>query len=134
MKTISRILILVLLAAALPGKDKEDPRLQGVEMIFVLGNSRSANDVRRTLADLRGKTHWKEICISGVTNKNDADAVLEISEAVPLGGTAQTEIRLPSSSATLTLKSGDLVWSNDSQFSSVFILKRLNDAVCRAKQ
>jgi hypothetical protein len=128
-----RVLTLVAVVLVLAGKDKEDPRLARVEKVFVSGNSRSANEVRKTLSDLRGKTRWKNICISGVTGKDDADATLEVSEAVPLGGTGKTEARLPSSSATLTLKSSDLIWSNDSEYSSVFILKRLNDAVCRAK-
>ena len=124
---------LLLVAFTLSAKDKEDPRLRQVSKIFVTGNSRSANELRKALADLRKNTHWKNICISGVSNKDEADSTLDLAETVPLGGGGDGSVRLPSSSATITLKSGDLIWSNDSQYSSLFILKRLNDAVCRAQ-
>jgi hypothetical protein len=125
-------LFVLLLASGANAKEKVDPRQKLVEKVFVVGNSSSANDVRKALTDLRGNTHWKAICISGVTNKEDADTLLEIVESVPLGEWKDGTVRLPQSAATLTLKSGDVIWSNDSQYSSVFILKRLNEAVCRA--
>ena len=118
---------------AVGAKENEDARLSGVEKVFVARNSRSANEVRKTLNDLHAKTRWKNICISGVTNKDEADAVLEIAESVPLGEWKDGTTRLPQTAGTLTLKSGDVIWSNDSQYSAVFILKRLNEAVCRAK-
>lgn len=115
----------------LTAKDKkEDPRLKQVEKVFVAGNSPSANDLRKAFSTNK----WKNVCISSVTNTDDADAVLEIVESVPLGERADGTARLPQSAAKLTLKSGDMIWSDDSMFSSVFILKRLNEAVCRAKK
>lgn len=129
------VVLLLVTGVGAAAKDKaNDPRLKEVDKIFIAGNSRSANDVRKTLSDLHSKTRWKNICISGVANKESSDAVLEIVESVPLGGSGgEVAMRLTQTSATLTLKNGDVVWSNDSQYSSVFILKRLNEAVCRAK-
>lgn len=107
-----RIGIIFIIVLALDAKEKIDPRLKSAEKIFVSGNSRSANEVRRTLADLRNKTRWKNLCILSVSNKDEADAVLEIAETEVLGERSVGTTRLPTSAATLTLRSGDLIWSD----------------------
>jgi folylpolyglutamate synthase/dihydropteroate synthase len=125
------IIACILFPFACFAKDKkEDPRLKQVGKIFVAGNSASANALRKAFTDNK----WKKVCVSSVTNKDDADAVLEIVESVPLGERANGTVRLPQSAATLTLTSGDMIWSDDSMYTAVFLLKRLNEAVCRAKK
>jgi hypothetical protein len=126
-------LFAVVLAIAVFAKRKEDERLGQVEKVFVAGNSYSANTVRETIMDMKTNTHWKNRCITGVSNKDLADATLEIVESVPIGGNGSGSGITPQSSGTLTLKSGDVIWGNNSMFAGNFILKRLNEAVCRAK-
>ena len=83
------LLVLVVIILTVDAKENEGARLKRVERVFVTGNSRSANEVRKTLNDLHANTRWKKICVSGVTNKDEADAVLEIvrldSQAVAEG-------------------------------------------------
>jgi len=89
-----------------------DSRLTTVSLVFVSGNNQAAERARDTLRD-------SKTCLGLALNASDADAVLEISsESQSLGGSlGQMGGRSSIASGTLTLKSGDLVWSRSERFS-----------------
>ncbi|MCI0404137.1 MAG: hypothetical protein L0212_11555 [Acidobacteria bacterium] len=113
MRRCSPLLVLTLLlcAPALLAKDKPDPRLREVSTIFVKGNNQAAEKIRELLR--KGKT-----CFQLATKAEDADAVLEVdadaaADPGSLGSFGRREWIV---SGTLTLKSGDLVWSKSRRF------------------
>ncbi|MBI4166718.1 MAG: hypothetical protein HY508_13390 [Acidobacteria bacterium] len=93
-------------------KSKPDPRLREVKSIFVKGNSQAAEKAREKLDE--GKT-----CFSLATKADDADAVLEIGDSATAdpGVLGSFGGRHNVVSGTVTLKSGDLVWSHTARFS-----------------
>lgn len=103
---------ILLMCSVAFAKDKPDPRLSAVKNVFVQGNNQAAEKAREVLA--HGKT-----CLSLATKAADADAVLDVATDTqsqgqafgPMGGTNWI------ANATLTLKSGDLVWSKSERFS-----------------
>ncbi len=106
---VRRLLILVLLAVLPALAGDVDTRIHQVKTIFVAGNSQDADTVRKMLA--KGKT-----CFALSTKAADADAVLDVRE----GTRPKTYDDIPGAnfstngtgpSATLKLKSGDLIWS-----------------------
>jgi hypothetical protein len=105
---------LVLLSTLAVARDKPDPRLSGVISIFVSGNNQAAEKARDTLA--------KDKCFVLATKAADADAVLDIgtttnSMGLDRGSLGQFGAMNWIASGTLTLKSGDLVWSKSERFS-----------------
>lgn len=137
-----RCLLVVLLAAGCAVcKDRPDARLKTVTSIFVSGNNQAAEGARQALK--AGNTR-----LTLATNKDDADAVLEISadsqsQGGPIGGMGG---RAWITSGTLTLKSGDLVWSRSERASdaplmsggktggSLLVRHLSDDAACRERQ
>lgn len=105
-------LVVFLFASFMQGKDKPDARLLTVTSVFVQGNNQAAEGARQTLRS--GKT-----CLTLATKAADADAVLDVNadsqtqggEIGGFGGRAWI------AAGTLTLKSGDLVWSRSDRFS-----------------
>lgn len=93
------------------GKDKPDPRVQAVTSIFVAGNNQAAEKARSLLRG--GKT-----CFVLADRAADADAVLEITaESQTKGGMiGSLGARNWIASGTLTLKSGELIWSKSERF------------------
>ncbi len=96
---------LVLLASGMsPGKDKPAiekenlTKLQSVKSIFVDGNNESADKVRQHLES------WT--CLKLASNKNTADAVIEVQEREK-----PSEIHEVATSLTVKLPNGDLIWS-----------------------
>jgi hypothetical protein len=87
-------------------KDHVDERLKDLTSVFVTGNNQSAEGARKVLQD-------EKTCLSLAPKAIDADAVLDItvdaqSQGGPIGGMGG---RAWIASGTLTLKSGELVWS-----------------------
>lgn len=105
------VLVFFLLPALSPCKEKPDPRLNDVASVFVAGNNQAAEKAR--VAIRNGKS-----CFTLAGKAADADAVLEIkADTETQGGTfGSLGARTWIASATLTLKSGDLVWSKSERF------------------
>jgi len=104
------VTLLILTAAAASCKDKPDPRLATVNTVFVAGNNQASEKARETLRS--GKT-----CLSLAMKADDADATLGISaESQSMGGQfGGFGGRAWVVSGTLTLKSGDLIWSRSTR-------------------
>jgi hypothetical protein len=100
------------LAGPCAAKDRTDQRLKGVTSVFVSGNNQAAEAARQVL--LNGKT-----CLMLAGKAADADGVLDIStdSQRQSGGFGDFGARTWIASGTLTLKSGDLVWSHSERFS-----------------
>lgn len=107
-----QVLILLLIAALSFCADRADPRLKSVGSVFVKGNNQAAERARESLR--QGKT-----CFTLAGKAEDADAIMEIAtETQSQGGVfGSMGARAWIASATLTLKSGDLVWSRSERFS-----------------
>jgi hypothetical protein len=100
----------LLIGTPTPGKDHPDERLKDVTAVFVTGNNQAAEGARQILEN--GKT-----CLSLAAKAADADAVLDVtadsqSQGGPMGGMGG---RAWIASGTLTLKSGNLVWSRSAR-------------------
>ncbi|HUT02294.1 MAG TPA: hypothetical protein VM163_00180 [bacterium] len=110
------VILSVVLSLAIPlwagKKDDVDPRLAHVKSIFVKGNNQAADKAREILR--KGKT-----CFALASNPDEADAVLEMADsATPDTGIfGSMGARHNVVSGTLTLKSGDLIWSRSERFS-----------------
>jgi len=100
------------LAGPCTARDRADERLKRVTSVFVSGNNQAAEGARHTLQT--GKT-----CLTLASKATDADAILDISaESQSQGGMiGGMGGRTWVASGTLTLKSGDLVWSRSERFS-----------------
>jgi hypothetical protein len=88
-------------------KEKPHPRLQQVTSIYVKGNNEAADKAREILR--KAKT-----CFSLATNEVEGDAVLDVGQGgeqmpndLSLAGGREDRV-----SFSLTLKSGDLLWSD----------------------
>jgi len=85
------------------------PELGKVNTLFVIGNSQAADKAREMLKE--GK-----LCLALAPKKEEADAVLDVSDsATGDGGVLRTRTSIVS--ATVTLRSGELVWSGSQRFS-----------------
>ena len=105
--------LVILGAASSDAKQKPDERLRNVNSIFVKGNSQAADRAREMLRE------GKKTCFSLASKPEDADAVLEIGDSAVgspglLGGMGARHNVV---SGTLTLSSGDLIWSHSARFS-----------------
>ena len=94
------------------GKDRPDERIKSVTSIFVSGNNQAAEGARRFIGE-------NKTCFTLATKQSDADAILAINadtqtQGGVLGGFGA---RAWIASATLTLRSGDLVWSHSERWS-----------------
>lgn len=112
--TASMVLALLLVTVAFArGRPQTDPRLKDVHSIFIAGNNQAAEKAREEMrkdAD-RGKS-----CLSIASNPKDADAVFDLGTDTALNS-ALLRTRDWIVSGTLTLKSGDLIWSHSERFS-----------------
>jgi hypothetical protein len=77
-----------------------DPRLRTVKSVFISGNNKQAMEARKKM--LSGKA-----CFTVASKATDADAVLEVKEAQEDG-----ILNTRGASGELTLKSGEIVWSD----------------------
>jgi len=86
-----------------------DSRIKDVRKVFVKGNNEAAERVREDLT--------KNGCLSLAGNAEVADAVMEISTDTSSQGGAFGSIGARNwiVSSTLTLKSGDLIWSKSTR-------------------
>jgi hypothetical protein len=120
------------------GKEQPNPRLQGLRSVFVSGNNQAAEGARNTLEG--GKT-----CLSIATKAEDADGVLAIDADTHSGDNSMLGTRDWIASGTLTLKSGDLVWSHSERFSDApfksggktagnLLVRHLADAACKGRK
>jgi hypothetical protein len=100
--------IALLVAVPLFAKDKPNPKLAGVTSIFVKGNNQATEKAREMIEN--GKT-----CFTLATKAEDADAVLELANESVNTGTL-FNLRDSVVNGTVTLKSGDLVWSKSERF------------------
>jgi hypothetical protein len=94
------------------GKEKPDARLRVVTSVFIAGNNQAAEKARTVLRS--GRT-----CLVLAPRASDADAVLEVSvdtqtQGGMIGGFGG---RTWIASGTLTLRSGELIWSRSERFS-----------------
>ena len=114
MRKVLVVLVVLLVSMAFGrGKPQSDPRLKEVRSIFVAGNNQAAEKARE---EMRNDADRGKSCFSLATNPKDADAVLELGTDTArdseLLGTRAWIV-----SGTLTLKSGDLIWSHSERFS-----------------
>jgi hypothetical protein len=112
MKTLVAVLLLSCIAFA-RSRPQSDPRLKDVHSIFVAGNNQAAQNARE---EIRKDADKGKSCFSLASNPKDADAVFEMGSDTARNG-AVLDTRDWIVSATLTLKSGDLIWSNSERFS-----------------
>jgi hypothetical protein len=96
---------------ALSAREHADERLRGITSVFVSGNNQAAEGARAEIG--KGKT-----CFALATKTAEADAVVDISaESQSQGGEfGSLGGREWIASATVTLKSGDLIWSRSERF------------------
>ena len=104
--------VFIIAVVASDGKEKPDARLQSVTSVFVAGNNQAAEKARAVLRS--GRT-----CLVLAPKASDADAVLEVSvdtqtQGGMIGGFGG---RTWIGSGTLTLRSGELIWSRSERFS-----------------
>jgi hypothetical protein len=141
---ISKLLVVTLVLASTPVwavRAKPDPRLSAVTSIFVTGNNQAAEKIREQLS--KGKS-----CLTLALKADEADAVLDVSTDTKSQGDSgfgAFGAREWIVSGTLTLKSGELVWSKSERFGDApfrsggkvagdLLLHRLTDAVgCKAR-
>jgi hypothetical protein len=93
----------------------EKPPLTGLRVLFVKGNNEAATKMREMLSKGKGRLS----CLRLASKEDAADGTLEvsvsnISDSGALGSLGR---RHSSVSATLTTRSGDLIWSGDRRFS-----------------
>lgn len=111
MKQIT-IVVLMLFAVAAVGKDSPDSRVKQVTSVFVAGNNQAAEQAREEIRKNKS-------CLVLATKADDADAVLAIdtdTKSTGSRGFGEFGQRDWIASGTLTLKSGDLVWSRSERF------------------
>jgi hypothetical protein len=113
MKTLAVVLLVSVAFAFARSKTESDPRLKDVRSIFIAGNNQAAEKARE---EMRKDGDKGKACFTLVSNPKDADAVFEMGT-----DTARDSELLHTRdwivSATLTLKSGDLIWSHSERFS-----------------
>lgn len=99
------------LLAPVWSKDKVDPRILKVRSVFVSGNNQAAEEARKQLAE-------KKSCLVLATKGADADATLDLAESATgtPGVFGTMGARNAVVSATLTLSSGDLIWSRSERW------------------
>jgi len=106
---IVALAIAVLAACPVVGKPKNlDPRIKDVRKVFVKGT----NEAERAREELT-----KNGCLSLAGSAESADAVMEVNaDAVSQGGIlGNAGARNWIVSGTLTVKSGDLIWSKSTR-------------------
>jgi hypothetical protein len=113
----SKLMLFLLLplvcAAFARSRPPSDPRLKDVHSIFIAGNNQAAQSARQ---EMRKDADKGKGCFALASNPNDADAVLAMdSDSARNSGLLDTRDFIVS--GTLTLKSGDLIWSNSERFS-----------------
>jgi len=115
-KTMKQLGLIVAMAIAMlavcpaVGKPKNlDPRIKDVRKVFVKGTNEAAERAREELT--------KNGCLSLAGSAESADAVMEVNaDAVSQGGLlGNAGARNWIVSSTLTLKSGDLIWSKSTR-------------------
>jgi hypothetical protein len=139
-KELALLIGAALCSANALAKDRPDQRLKTVTSVFVSGNNQAAEGARQTLQN--GKT-----CLTLATKAPEADAVLDVnaesqSQGGQIGGLGG---RAWIVSGTVTLKSGDLVWSHSERFSdaplmsggktagSLLVRHLADDAACKSR-
>ena len=93
------LLVLASVAPMLAKDPMHDPRLRTVKTIFISGNNKQALEARKKMLNSKA-------CFT-LAPKADADAVLDVKEAQESGIT-----HTRGASAELTLKSGEMIWSD----------------------
>jgi hypothetical protein len=110
---MKRLFVLcLLLAVPLMARQKPVAALSGISSVFVQGNNQAAEKARDDLSKSNS-------CLALATKASDADAVLDISVAMPARDNTMQGLFGPATSivsATLTMKSGDLVWSKSERY------------------
>jgi hypothetical protein len=112
MRNSLAIVISLLFVIPSAAKDKPVAALQNVRSVFVLGNSEAADEIRKRMTDNKS-------CFELATKAGEADATLDLNaHGVADGG--EYGRMLGSNnwviSGTVTLKSGDQVWSKSERF------------------
>ena len=129
------LLVLIASTGSFGAKKKAgvDPRLKNVHSIFIAGNNPTAIDARANVTDERSIRRLKA-CFSLAGKPDLADATLEIGESV-----SRSNVYADSTyaSASLTLKTGELVWTYAERFPedvanlrAVGVILALRNAVC----
>ena len=142
-KTMNRICIAALAVAAVGGcwAGEKNPRLLKVTAIYVQGNNRAAQAIRRKL-----RKGFKKGCLTLANKHTEADAVLQVdtqfqnTSGIPgLGGSRSV------ASGTLTTPGGEYLWDHSARFTNapfrsgaktagVLVLHRLAKAAqCKAR-
>lgn len=118
------LLLLLITGAFARSRPPVDPRLKDVRTIFVSGNNSAAEKIR---SEFRKDAEKGKTCLTLVTNKDQADAVLEIAtDAVSEGHLLG--VRNWVANGNLTTKSGDMIWSSHGQSTDAPFSSGANDA------
>lgn len=91
---------------------KKVPELAKVNTLFVAGNSQAADKAREMVRE-------SKTCFALALKRGEADAVLELNDSSTastglMGGLGQKHSTV---SGTVTLKTGELIWSDSQRFS-----------------
>jgi len=131
--TLLLALIGVVCAAGAKKKPDSDARLKNIHSIFIAGNNPTAINARADVTDERFVRRLK-ICFSVAEKPDQADATLEISE-VPAPSKVYADSM--NASGSLTLRTGELIWSFTPPFPedvanlrATFLVSALRRAVC----
>lgn len=93
--------------------DRPDPRLREVKKLFVAGNNEAAEKIR---SEIRKDADSGKVCFGLAAKMVDADATLEVGDD-SVKDSGNMPGRHDRVTGTLTMKSGDLIWSRTESFS-----------------
>jgi hypothetical protein len=100
-KALLTALLVLMAAGAMVAKDTaRDSRLRTVKSIFISGNNQQALEARKKMLSSKA-------CFTLASKAPEADAVLEVKEAQE-----DSILHTRGASAELTLKSGEMIWSD----------------------
>lgn len=112
-------LVLASCTLTLAEDGKVDPRLRQVKSIFISGNNKQAIEARK-------KVTTGKACFTLAAKAADADAVLEVKEAQE-----DAILHTRGASAELTLKSGEMIWSDYRMAGGERLMWQLIHDACR---
>jgi hypothetical protein len=107
------VLVVALSCGFAAAADKADARLREVKKLFVAGNNEAAERIR---SEIRKDTDSGKVCFGLATKAVDADATLDVADD-SVKDSGNMPGRHDRVTGTLTMKSGDLIWSRTESFS-----------------
>lgn len=119
---------LLLVSAVVSAKKPPDVRVRRIRKIYLSRDANSAVGLRRAWDQFRNhrrRIAGEDACLTLIEDKEAADAILDIHEN-PRG----SGVEFSTFSATLTLESGEVLWSDVGAYSILLILRHVQDVAC----